>query len=194
MKTLLDGPGLCVVNAAKAWHRADDTNRERREKRLHKMVENYLDAEATRKAKLKDRDLHAEAAAKDVWVDGDGKETAYTKLDGNHLFHIRKKLHVDAESYDGICSEIQRRAPGPEILWATGIPFSYEKTTQNGDQAKVSFRNVLTRKLEHIEIDRENFVVAWSGYMHHGLSGDQARTLYEAWQAAGVKTDGPHVG
>ena len=52
-------------------------NRERREKRLHKMVGNYLDAEARLKAKLKDRDLHAEAAAKDVWVDGDGKETPY---------------------------------------------------------------------------------------------------------------------
>ena len=194
MKALVESEALNVVNAAKSWHRADDSNREKRERRLHQMVERYLKVEGERTAKAKDRNRHAVAAEQNVWLDGDGKPTPYMELEGKHLYNIRKKLRVDADSYEGICSEIERRAPGADVLWATGIPFRYVTTVQNGDQAKVSFRNVLTNKMESIEVDRDGFVIAWSGYMHHGLSGDQARALYDAWQASGVKADDADVG
>jgi len=171
-----------VVSAAKTWSRADDTSRERREKRLRNAVERYVAAERKAKDQEADRRLRERAAEEGEWVDGAGKRTPLTELDGKHLYHIRRKIRVDSPHHDGICEEIRRRAEACEhpVVWADGVPYVYERRVQNGDEAKLSFRNVLTRKLEHVEEDREGFVTAWSGYMGHGLTGDMARTLHEA--------------
>lgn len=174
-----------VVRAAKTWSRADDTNRERREKRLRNAVERYVAAEEKVKELQEDQAMRAQAASEGVWVDAEGNRTPLVELDGKHLYHIRRKIMVDSPHHDGICEEVGRRAEAceHEVVWVDGIPFVYERRVRNGDEEKLSFRNVLTRKLEHVEVDREGFVVAWTGYMGHGLTGDMARGLHEAASA-----------
>lgn len=181
----LENEALNVVNAAKAWHRADDSNRERREKRLHQMVENYRKAEVERNERAKGPKAHREAATESVWVDSDGNRTPYTELEAKHLFNIRRRLKVEDEHFDGITAEIQRRAGlvEGEVVWTEGIPFVYEKSLPSGDEQKVSFRNLLTRKLEHLRVTSEGNLRDWSHFGRHGLTSDQAYALCNAWRA-----------
>lgn len=182
MVKVLDAPAtLTLINAAKAWERRDEENSEEREKRLAKAVVRYVDLEDERKARNKKRSVHNAAEKAKTWIAADGKETAYVDLEGKHLYNIRKTIAVDSGHHDGICEEISRRAglAGIGIIWAEGIPFVWEKIVRNGDQPKISFRNILTRQLQHIEVDRSGFVVAWSSFRGHGLSRNQAFALYE---------------
>lgn len=181
----LENEAMNVVNAAKAWTRADDSNRERREKRLHQMVENYRKAEIERNERAKGPKVHREAATESVWVDGDGNRTPYSELEAKHLFNIRKRLKVEDEHFDGIAAEVQRRADlvDEDVIWAEGIPFVYEKSLPSGDEQKVSFRNILTRKLEHLRVDAEGHLKDWSHFGRHGLTSEQASALCNAWRA-----------
>lgn len=188
----LENEAMNVVNAAKAWHRADDSNRERREKRLHQMVENYRKAEIERNERAKGPKAHREAATESVWIDTDGNRTPYSELEGKHLFNIRRKLKVDHQHFDGIVAEVQRRADRvvgagsklreEDVIWTEGIPFTYEKSLPSGDEQKVSFRNLLTRKLEHLRVDAEGHLKDWSHFGRHGLTSDQAYALCHAWR------------
>jgi len=188
-----------LVNAAKAWHRADDSNLERREKRLHQMVENYLQAEKDRRGRMSYAEAFTQAAAEKAWLDGDGVFTSYTELEGKHLYNIRRKIHVEHEHFDGICEEVQRRANEADkarhaatqafsggIIWADAIPFLYEKAEEIGDGKKISFRNVLNKKLDHIEvkwnIDGGWTIISMTGFQGKGLSTEQGHALLRGYR------------
>ena len=184
-----------LVNAAKAWHRADDENRERREKTLHKMVDNYLQAEQDRRGRMSFSEAFTQAAADKAWLDGDGVFTSYTELEGKHLYNIRRKVHVEHEHFDGICEEVQRRADEADkarhaatqafsggLIWAEGIPFLYEKSADIGDRLKISFRNVLNKKLDHIEVDPKWTIVSMTGFRGKGLTTDQGHALVRGYR------------
>lgn len=174
-----------VVNCAKSWFRATPENVDLREHKLRGAVEGLLKAEHEVKAKKTALGEFHDAAQRGMWRDAEGTETPYTKMEDSHLYHVRVMLtgKLDHPHYDNLCVEIERRVEliqpilKEKVAWAKGIPFMHETTTLHGEEYKVTYRNFLTKKREHVEVQRNGTLVAWSNFRGHGLKREHAIEL-----------------